>query len=143
MRLAYLYIDKGLFMNQLIMDDREKLDISDGLPPLPPFLQPKRRPHGRYIIVPDISRGECRDRLSSYDNNWYTLVYRWMIRIEAESGQMEFAHTATRRYRAWLETYQTDTGIAPHIAFGGAIEAGEGDPTFHGRWIAYARELFV
>ena len=122
----------------------EKIDkLAEGAPPLPPFLQPKRRPNGRYLIVPDITHAEKVDRIPSGDNNWYTLIYRWMVRIEIESGRMEFTHTATRRYKMWLETYHLENGIPPHIGFGGAIESGKGDPTFYDRWTDYARELFT
>lgn len=114
-------------------------------PSLPPFLQPKRRGGGRWIIVPDICRGECADRIPDHKNNWYTIVYRWMVRIDRESGAIAgITHTSTRTYRQWLETYHTDTGIPPHIGFGGAIVAVPGgDRTFKPRWEDYARATFV
>lgn len=111
------------------------------LPPLPPYLQPRKR-RGRYAIVPDIARGEVRTK--TRENNCWTIHYVWMVRIELSSGTVEGpVHVNTRAYRNWLETYEPPHGIPPHICFGGAVESvGEADPTFHDRWVAYAKETF-
>lgn len=120
-----------------------------GAPPaLPPFLQKRRGgPERRVIILPCLLRIEQRTKLLDSANNWQTIVYQWMTRIVGESlwdpeAKWELTHTSTRRYRSWLETYEWKDGIPPHIQFGGAIEAGQGDPTFYDRWKAYAKEMF-
>jgi len=122
--------------------------ISAEPPELPPFLQRKRGPGRRVVILPDILRIENQTRIFDRKSNWITIVYHWMNRVTGESifdpaTKWETTHTSTRRYRQWLETYHTDDGIPPHISFGGAIEAGERDETFHCRWQDYARETFA
>ena len=117
--------------------------IAGGLPPLPPFLQPKRRDGGRWIILPDICRLDATDTVFDRNNNWKTDIYRYMSKFDTETKTfIDLAHTSTRKYRQWLETYQTEDGIPPHISFGGAIVAGKGDPTFHSRWKEYALATF-
>jgi hypothetical protein len=122
----------------------ERPPTSSVPPELPPFLT-KRRGGGRprRIIMPSMMHVEQVMRLPDREENWYTLIYRWMMRWDLEANEAELTVTSTRRYRQWLETYETDDGIPPHICFGGAIEAGAPDPTFHSRWKKYAQETFV
>jgi hypothetical protein len=120
--------------------DDERL-ISDP-PALPPFLRdgPERKP--RCFIMPDISRAEIRTK--TVHDNCYTIHYSWMMRIWGAYESVEVTHVNTRLYRQWLETYRTEHGIPPHIQFGGAVEANpKGDPTFHQRWVEYARSTFA
>lgn len=118
-------------------------------PILPPFLRGRRdEPERRIIILPDIIRIEDSESLYDHSNNWITTIYHWMNRVTGEcmfspDARWECAHTSSRRYRQWLETYETKDNIPPHIQFGGAIKSGSGDPTFHSRWLAYARETFA
>ena len=121
-----------------------------GAPPqLPPSLRRRRGgPERRTIILPNLFRAESATKIRDLENNWITIIYQWMDRVTGESvfdlaATWECAHISTRRYRQWLETYQHENGIPPHIGFGGAIMSGEGDPTFYPRWQAYARETFV
>ena len=112
-------------------------------PALPPYLTRKRGPERRRIVImPDIVMADQVMRLPNVEKNWYTLVYRWMLRVDMDSGMATRTITSTRLYRQWLETYETDSGVPPHIAFGGAIESGEADPTFYPRWVEYAKEIF-
>lgn len=126
--------------------DRPPTDTTP--PALPPFLTHKRGPERRRVfIVPDICRAEQRTRLFDPTNNWITIVYQWMVRIEGDSvgdpaAEWELAHTSMRRYRQWLETYETDNGLAPNIQFGGGIRSGLADPTFYGRWLEHAKKTF-
>lgn len=126
----------------------DKPPVCGAPPPLPPFLRRRGRPERRTIIIPDIIRIEHATHLRDYENNWITIIYQWMNRVRGgglfdPDSRWECAHTSTRRYRQWLETYETDDRIPPHISFGGAIEAGQGDPTFYPRWQEYARETFA
>ncbi len=130
-----------------LLEERPKLS---GQPPvLPPFLRKRGGPERRVVILPDITRIEGATHLRDYENNWITIVYEWMNRVTTSdsilspNSRWETAHTSMRRYRQWLEIYEAKDGLPPHIQFGGAIEAGEGDPTFYSRWQAYAREMFV
>lgn len=119
-------------------------DEIQSLPPLPPFLQPKRRGKDRFLIIPDIRFIEHRDVVRSQSNNWISIIYRWMIKVESDSLiPVDTAHTSMRKYRQWLETSTQEDGIPPHIQFGGCIISGEADPTFKSRWIDYAQKLFV
>jgi hypothetical protein len=125
----------------------DKPPITGAPPILPPFLTPDKRPERRIIILPDLCRIESQQVLKDFTHNWQTCISQWMMRITngsvlEGSGTWEFAHTHTRRYRQWLETYETPDGIPPHIQFGGAIEAGERDTTFYPRWCAWAKETF-
>lgn len=113
-----------------------------GTPDLPPFLRPKEPPRGEWIIMPDIRFGETIHKLPCVANNWWTICYVHMIRFRGFFEDLQCATIYHRRYRNWLETHHTEIGIPPHIRFGGAIEAGEGDPTFYPRWLEYAREHF-
>lgn len=127
----------------------ERPPVTGAPPELPPFLRKRRGgPERRVIILPDIVRIEQQTKIYDRENNWITIVYQWMDRVIGESlfdpaSTWECTHTSTRRYRQWLETYEMKDGIAPHIQFGGAIEAGTGDPTFHPRWVKYAQETFA
>lgn len=128
----------------------DKPPIVGGAPPeLPPFLRKRRSgPERRQIIMPDMIRLEQQTNLMDQENNWQTTIYQWMVRITGESiwdvdAKWELAHTSMRRYRQWLETYEFIDGIPPHVQFGGAIEAGTGDPTFYPRWREYAKEMFA
>jgi len=76
------------------------------------------------------------------ENNWWTICHVHMVRFRGFFEDMQFSTIYHRRYRNWLETYHMKDGIPPHIQFGGAIVAGEGDPTFHQRWVEFAREHF-
>lgn len=117
-------------------------------PELPPFLRRRGEPRREVIIIPDIWYAEQVMRIHDHENNWITLIYGWMNRVSGggilcPDSRWEGAHVSTRRYRNWLETYETKSGIPPHIGFGGAIEAGTGDPTFYSRWQDYARGTFA
>lgn len=118
-------------------------------PDLPPFLTKKKGPERRrIIIIPDLRFMEgTYQKVYDHENNWITIIYAYMNRVIGEgifdpSAHWEFANVHTRRYRMWLETYEMKNGIPPHISFGGAIESGQGDPTFLSRWQDYARETF-
>ena len=115
-------------------------------PQLPPYLRRRDEPERRVRIVPSILRMEYSSRLQDYKNNWTTIVYYWMDRIEGsifDPTSWSTTHITTRLYKQWLETYSFDNDIPPHIVFGGAIESGKGDPTFYQRWREYAKETFV
>lgn len=112
-----------------------------GPPELPPYLRGPERRRPNIFIVPDIRMCETRTR-TQHDNCW-TVHYVWMNRVWGFYEKFEVAHVNSRRYRQWLETYEMKDGIPPHIQFGGAVVAGEGDPEFYNRWAAYARETFA
>jgi hypothetical protein len=114
-----------------------------GTPDLPPFLRKKGPERGRWIIMPDIRLAGCSHQFHSTENNWITVCYTHMIRFRGVFEDLEMSTIYHRRYRNWLETYECPDGIPPHIAFGGAIVAGEADPTFKPRWNEYARLHFV
>lgn len=123
-----------------MLKEREKERIIASPPDLPPFLTPKRRGRGEWIIMPDIVGGETATR--TQENNTWTYHYVWMVRMHTETGQIQRAHVNTRLYKSWLETYEMWDNIPPHIQFGGAVEAGESDPEFYNKWIKYAQETF-
>lgn len=122
----------------------EKDDIEERLrndpPALPPFLEGKREPRREYVIMPDIRNVEIQSK-TQHENCW-TIHYVWMMRMYGAFERIEVAHVNSRRYRQWLETYPMPDGIPPHIAFGGAIVPGEGDPEFYNKWKEYARRTF-
>lgn len=125
----------------------DKPPVAGSPPILPPYLRPKEHPERKTIIIPDLCRLGSAQLLKDYKNNWQTEIHIWMIRVQGEGmfdagARWEMAHTQSRRYRQWLETYKTSNGVPPHINFGGAIEAGEGDPTFYPRWVEWATETF-
>ena len=127
-----------------------KISTISNLPPLPPYLQPKREPERRVIIVPDILWIERNGSFSlkDHENNWETIIHSWMNRIVGESfldpdSKWEMAHSQSRQYRQWLETYPLKDGIPPHIGFGGAIKSVKGgDPTFYEKWKEWTRGYF-
>jgi hypothetical protein len=116
------------------------------LPPLPPYLQSKRRPGRGVIITPDILLMHQSQKITDINNNWITIVHNWMNRIQGSlfdtDCKIEIAHSHSRRYHQWLETYEMTDGIPPHIQYGGCIESGKGDPTFLPRWTQWAKETF-
>ena len=67
-----------------------------------------------------------------------------MVRYTPDTERWEVAHVNSRRYRAWLESYDLNArgGVPPHIEFGGAVVSGAADPTFKDRWTVYALETF-
>lgn len=100
----------------------------------------------RWIIMPDYFRG--RSTKTQHDNCW-TIHHHFMIRTTPDNpfGYEGYAHSDSRTYRDWLAEggyWESDReqGIPPHIQFGGAVRAGSGDPTFHQRWVEYARREF-
>lgn len=98
----------------------------------------------RYIIMPDITK--CERCTKTQHDNAYTLHYEWMCRVDVltDVPNFEVTHVNTKRYREWLVDYHTETGLPPHIQFGGGVKSiPGGDPTFYDRWLAYARETFV
>ena len=118
-----------------------------GSPILPPYLRKKGPERRRVIILPDIIRIEQATDVFDHQNNWKTTVYQWMDRIIGDSvfdptATWQCAHITTRTYRQWLETYDTENGLPPHISFGGCIVAGEADLTFYPRWLEYAKATF-
>ena len=92
--------------------------------------------------MPDITRAEVVHRIRDHQNNWWTLCYVHMMRFRGHFEDMQLATIYHRGYKNWLETYEMKDNIPPHIAFGGAVVAGEGDPTFYPRWQEYARLHF-
>ena len=116
--------------------------LDDEPPALPPILGGgDRRPRREVRIMPDFTMAECRTK-TRHDNCW-TLHYVWMVRFEGFFEKLQVAHVNSRVYRRWLETYPMPDGIPPHIAFGGAVEAGKPDPDFYNKWKAYARRTFA
>lgn len=113
-----------------------------GLLERPPVITPPREGRRRreWIIMPDITWCEVRTK-TQYENCW-TIHYVWMIRFHGFFEDVEGAHVNSRRYRQWLDTHDMPDGVPPHIQFGGAVVAGERDPTFRARWVEYARRTF-
>jgi len=128
-----------------MMDVLDKPPVTGGdLPPLPPYLQPKRRGGGgRRVILPCLMRAHLTLVVPDRRFNWVTIVYHYMTRWDFDEGIVETAIVPTRRYRNWLQTYETDDGVPPHVAFGGKIEPSDPDPTMFERWQRYAKEQFV
>lgn len=116
--------------------------VSGDPPELPPYLQRRRRGNGPLRIMPSPWHAAICDR-TQWDNCW-TLHYRWMVRYHLEEGLMEGpVHVNTRIYRRWLETYEFENDIPPHVRFGGAVDPlGEPDPEFFNKWVKYAQEMF-
>lgn len=128
-------------------------------PDLPPYLKKRGKgdPGKRVIIIPDIIQLKRNNTHEIKDgkNNWITLIHHWMNRVTtvgegsmldpATDQTWEGAHSSSRTYRQWLETYDLSEqeGIPPHIQFCGAIKAGAADPTFYPRWKEWAKEYFV
>lgn len=130
-----------------MIDVIDKPPVSGGLPPLPPFLKPRRKPERRVVILPAISFITCQKLIKDFENNWQTVVYEYVDRITGESifdpnVIVETAYSHSRQYRQWLETYELKEGIPPHVQFGGAIESGQPDPTFYPRWRDWASKYF-
>lgn len=131
----------------MVLIKDKNINVGTIPPNLPPYFKRRDEPERRIRIVPSILRMEYSSRIRDYKNNWTTIVYYWMDRIEGKSifnpTSWNTAHISTRLYKQWLETYSFKDGIPPHIQFGGAIESGKGDPTFYQRWKEYAKETFV
>jgi len=126
-----------------------------GAPPeLPPYLRKRRGgPERRVVILPDMRLIMHQSVVGSAVDDWQTVIYQWMVRITgaenifSPEATWEGAHISTRRYRRWLETYETPDGIPPHIQFAGRMPhtppPAPPDPTLFERWKAYAQETFV
>lgn len=128
------------------MDDViDKPPIDAGKPPeLPPYLRHKRRGNGPIRILPSLGHASLRSKTMDADRTWWTLHFIWMIRVNVETGFVEGpVHRDSRQYRNWMETYDPPEGVPPHVVFGGAVNPGPPDPTFHSRWVEYVKEHFV
>lgn len=119
--------------------DRPPIDSEP--PELPPFLRKRRGGGGQWLIMPSIIHLDAFHLMRDTQNNWQTAVYLWMVKWRPESGEMYLAHSHSRKYRQWLETY--DYEVLPHIVFAGALESREADPTFFPRWVEWAKEYFA
>lgn len=122
------------------MDRRTFIGVSTAAAVTPiPTLAKTERP---YFMLPDLVRDVTTKTLHE---NCYTIHHTWMMRWWKD-GRMESAHVNTKRYREWLADlarYEPDA-LPPHIQFGGAqISNPAGDPTFHARWVAFAKATFV
>lgn len=95
----------------------------------------------RICIIPDIIRSELSTK--TVHSNTYTIHHAWMIRWNTDSGSVERAHVNTKRYRRWIWKDILFRRIPPHIQFGGAVEAGKGDPEFFNRWEKFVRKTFA
>lgn len=124
-------------MNDTI--DRKPPTISADPPELPPYLRKRRKGNGRFIIVPDLRRLDMT--LTRFDNMW-TVHFFWMVRLDLVSGECIRTHVNTRLYRSWLETYETNTGVPPHIACGGPVAPIDLDVETINRWVQYVRKTF-
>lgn len=123
-----------------LIQNNDHLKLVNDPPELPPYLQKKGPERGGYIILPDLCRADVFNK-TQHDNCW-TIHYVWMMRVWGHFEKIERTHVNSRVYKRWLETYTPDHNIPPHIQFGGAIVAGEPDPEFYNRWVAYAQETF-
>ncbi|QIG72638.1 hypothetical protein EVB97_080 [Rhizobium phage RHph_Y65] len=101
------------------------------------------------LIVPDvmklsISRDEYR--FANYEMNTWTYVYDWMERwFLDENGKIISIQSVHRiRDKEIYDRWVYETGrwnIPPHIVFGGAIVAGEGDFLFYQKWEDHTKML--
>lgn len=99
-------------------------------PALPVIAEPKPD----WIIMPEFLFTERADRFA--EENCWTILYRVMCRITPDWKGYQRTTVGTDTYRQWLRETPPENGIPPHIAFGGAVVAGERDPTFYDRWVA-------
>lgn len=94
------------------------------------------------FIIPDIMR--CEHSRKIVRDNTITHIYEFMNRwIALPNGkwQIEIAKVDSDRYREWVKDIGPDE-VMPHIGFGGCVVPDpKGDPTFHPRWIEYAKTL--
>ncbi len=106
-----------------VMDEQPQ----DGFIPLDPPVPASQR-----FIIPSMRGLENPTYL--VEDNCKTIIYSLMQRLDFTNKIIEFAEVGTQRYRDWLKD-EPDEKIPPHIQFGGAVIPGEGDPTFHSRWV--------
>lgn len=131
-------------MSATIDTDRKAPTIDSKPPSLPPYLTPKRRGNGKYQIVPSVAHARIKSKTLSEDRKIWTLHMTWMVRIELASGVVEGpVHVNSRQYRNWLETYEYDRDIPPHILFGGPRDPNATLPDDHyEQWVTYAQRMF-
>lgn len=109
--------------------------------PIAARAEPITREAVKYIIMPDIRYMETAER-TARDNIW-TIRYKYMNRWRCVDGritEIEIAQVGSERYAQWLAESPACEPL-PHIQFGGAVVAGEGDPAFYLRWRDYAMTL--
>lgn len=94
----------------------------------------------KVIVYPSFMREESR-RFA--EENCWTYIHTMMERWDVSAGTIEFARVDSDRYREWMKEELPENGIPPHIVFGGAVVAGNGDPTFHPRWVERTRQKLI
>jgi hypothetical protein len=124
-----------------MQDVLERDPVMASPPSLPPYLQRRKGPERRWIVLPDISR--CHVTTRTVHDGVYTIHYVWMARWDLDRGDYEIAHVNTRKYRQWLDTFETDDKVPPHIQFGGAVTADPENPQdIYTPWVEHARRTF-
>lgn len=103
--------------------------------PLPAIAAPRR-----FLLMPDVMWVEHATRIEH--ENQITVIYRYMMRWDTETGDMWNAPTDHPVYARWLAEDVAPGEIPPHIGFGGCIvPVPGGDSGAYARWQAFARTL--
>lgn len=103
-------------------------------------------PRTRHVIMTNLFMVWREQSARIVHDDHITHVYKFMVRFPDgenifQTENMEFATVGTPEYARWLRE-DGPFDIAPHLGFGGGVSpVPGGDPTFYGRWQAFARTL--